>query len=237
MMVQEIKNELEEYSDPEEKKKRMHWGRQYQERPKFYGIPSPIVRKISSKFFQKVKKKTKQEILHLCEDLLESGYSEERIIAFDWAFRLRKFYEEADFQLLESWLVKYVHSWGACDDLCTYAFGAFIFQLPEFISKVKEWTRFANRWMRRASAVVLIYSIRRKKYLGSIFEMADALLPDKDIMVQKGYGWMLKEASNHYPEEVFDYVVSNRKEMPRTALRYAIEKLAHELRKEAMKRG
>ena len=84
--------------------------------------------------------------------------------------------------------------------------------------------------------MVLIYSIRRKKHLGSIFEMADALLTDKDIMVQKGYGWMLKEASNHYPKEVFYYVVRNKKEMPRTALRYAIEKLAPELRKEAMKR-
>ncbi|MCW4043071.1 MAG: DNA alkylation repair protein [Candidatus Bathyarchaeota archaeon] len=112
---------------------------------------------------------------------------------------------------------------------------AFIFQFPEYISKVKEWTRSANRWTRRASAVVLIYSIRRKKGLGSIFEIADALLADQDIMVQKGYGWMLKEASNHYPEEVYDYVMRNKKEMPRTALRYAIEKLSSELKKQAMK--
>jgi len=236
MIIQEIKNELEKHSDPIEKNKRIRWEQQYQEKPKLYGVPSPIVRKISSKFFSRVKKKTKQEILHLCEDLLESGYSEERIIAFDWAFRLRKFYEASDFQLLEAWLKKFVHSWGACDDLCTHAFGAFIFQFPEFIPKTKEWTTSTNRWMKRASAVVLIYSIRRKKHLGSIFKMADALLTDHDIMVQKGYGWILKEASNHYPKEVFDYVMRNKKKMPRTALRYAIEKLSPELRKEAMKR-
>lgn len=236
MIIQEIKNELKDHSDPEERKKRIHWARQYQEKPKLYGVPSPIVRKISSKFFSRVKKKTKQEILHLCEDLLESGYSEERIVAFDWAFRLRKSYGESDFQLLETWLKRFAHGWGACDDLCTHAFGAFIFQFPEFIPKVKEWTTSANRWMRRASAVVLIYSIRRKKHLGSIFEMADALLTDHDIMVQKGYGWMLKEASNHYPKEVFDYVMRNKKKMPRTALRYAVEKLSPQLRKEAMKR-
>lgn len=236
MIIQEIKNELKEHSDAEEKKKRIHWAGQYQEKPKLYGVPSPNVRKISSKFFSRVKKKTKQEILHLCEDLLESGYSEERIVAFDWAFRLRKSYEEPDFQRLETWLERFVRSWGACDDLCTHAFGAFIFQLPEFIPKIKKWTTSANRWMRRAGAVVLIYSIRRKKHLGSIFKMADALLTDQDIMVQKGYGWMLKEASNHYPKEVFDYVMRNKKKMPRTALRYAIEKLSPELRKEAMNR-
>ena len=82
--------------------------------------------------------------------------------------------------------------------------------------------------------MVLIYSIRRKKHLGSIFEMADALLTDKDIMVQKGYGWMLKEASNNYRDEVFKYVLQRKKTMPRISLRYAIEKMPENLRKEAM---
>jgi len=41
------------------------------------------------------------------------------------------------------------------------------------------------------------------KYLANVFGMADSLLMDQDAMVQKGYGWMLKEASNHYPREVF----------------------------------
>lgn len=175
--------------------------------------------------------------MRLCEDLLESDYSEERIIAFDWAFRLRKTYEEPDFRLLESWLEKFVHSWGSCDDLCTHALGAFIFQFAKFIPKVKEWTRSTNRWMRRASAVVLIYSIRRREHLESIFEIAEELLTDRDIMVQKGYGWMLKEASNHYPREIFEYVMRHKNEMPRTALRYAIEKLHPEQRKEAMKKN
>jgi 3-methyladenine DNA glycosylase AlkD len=194
------------------------------------------VRKLSSEFFQKIKKKPKQQILQLCNLLLESGYSEQRTIAFDWAFRLRKLYEKSDFQLLSTWLMKHVHGWGACDDLCTHALGVFIYQFPEFIKKIREWTRSKNRWVRRASAVCLIYSVRRKEHLEQVLETADALLTDQDIMVQKGYGWMLKEASNHYPKEVFDYVMKNRREMPRTALRYAIEKLSPEHRKEAMKR-
>jgi len=43
-------------------------------------------------------------------------------------------------------------------------------------------------------------------------------------MVQKGYGWMLKEASKLHQDDVFQYILKHRKEMPRTALRYAIEK-------------
>ena len=47
---------------------------------------------------------------------------------------------------------------------------------------------------------------------------------------------MLKEASNNYPKEVFDYVIRNKKHMPRTALRYAIEKMPLKMKKEAMKK-
>jgi 3-methyladenine DNA glycosylase AlkD len=55
-------------------------------------------------------------------------------------------------------------------------------------------------------------------------------------MVQKGYGWMLKEASKPHQDEVYQYVLKHRKDMPRTALRYAIEKMPPEMKKEAMKR-
>jgi 3-methyladenine DNA glycosylase AlkD len=55
-------------------------------------------------------------------------------------------------------------------------------------------------------------------------------------MVQKGYGWLLKEASRKHQKEVFSYVLKNRKKMPRTALRHAIELMPKELKAEAMKR-
>ena len=89
--------------------------------------------------------------------------------------------------------------------------------------------------MRRASAVVLIYSVRKKQSLKDVFEVADSLLTDEDVMVQKGYGWMLKEASNKYPHEVFEYVMKHKRDMSRTALRYAIEKLPSQSRRQAMK--
>ena len=90
--------------------------------------------------------------------------------------------------------------------------------------------------MRRASAVVLIYSVRKGEGLKDVFEISDALLVDEDIMVQKGYGWMLKEASNKYPHEVFEYVMKRKTDMPRTALRYAIEKLPSQSKRQAMRK-
>ena len=236
-IVEEIRSTLRTNADPDEKIKRILWERHIQEPPKLYGIPTSTVRKISSTFYKAIRSKTKPEILQLCNILLESGYSEERTIAFDWAFRLRRLYTLSDFPLLEIWLTKYVHSWGACDDLCTHTLGAIIYQIPALVQEAENWTKSSSRWTRRASAVCLIYSIRRKKYLEAILRIADALLTDSDIMVQKGYGWMLKEASNHYPKRILSYVLENRNEMPRTALRYAIEKLPPDLRKKALERS
>jgi len=58
-----------------------------------------------------------------------------------------------------------------------------------------------------------------------------ALLRKKNIIL---FGWMLKVASDQEPKTVFEYVMRHKKEMPRTALRYAIEKLSPDLRKQAM---
>ena len=63
------------------------------------------------------------------------------------------------------------------------------------------------------------------------------LLTDEDDMVQKGYGWLLKEESRKHQKEVFNYVFKNRKVMPRTALRYAIELMPKELKTKAMQKN
>jgi 3-methyladenine DNA glycosylase AlkD len=59
---------------------------------------------------------------------------------------------------------------------------------------------------------------------------------DGDDLVQKGYGWMLKAASQFDQQAVFEYVMSKKAVMPRTALRYAIEKMPDELKKQAMQK-
>ena len=102
------------------------------------------------------------------------------------------------------------------------------------LSKLKEWARSSNRWVKRASAVSLIVPARKGKFLEDIFEIADILHSDKDDMVQKGYGWMLKAASQAHQNEVFKYVMSKKATMPRTSLRYAIEKMPPELKVQAM---
>jgi 3-methyladenine DNA glycosylase AlkD len=206
----------------------------FKEKVKFHGVKSAAMRAIGREHFRLVGKKTKNEVFSLCEELLASDYFEESMIAYEWADRLHPAFEEADFSVLESWLKAHVSNWAACDTLCNHAMGSIVEKFPRFISNLKKWARSKNRWERRAAAVTLILPARRGKFLKDVFEIADILLTDEDDLVQKGYGWMLKEASKVHQKDVFDYIMKNKNAMPRTALRYAIEKMPDALRKKAM---
>jgi 3-methyladenine DNA glycosylase AlkD len=227
-----MRRDLELKADPEFRVRVTEYCQR--EAGRFLGVRTPVVRQIGARYFQEIKSLSIDAILQLCESLLETAMSEHRTIGFDWSFRCRRQYRPDHFDVLERWLEVYVDTWGSCDDLCTHALGDFILQYPEFLPRVKEWSQSGSRWQRRASAVTFIYGARRRKNLAHMFEVADALLTDPDDMVQKGYGWMLKVASKTYPDEVFEYVMRHKKEMPRTALRYAIEKLPEARRRRAM---
>ena len=208
----------------------------FKEQVTVYGVKSATVQKISKAIFAEIKDKPKDEIFAMCEKLWQSGYMEESFVACDWSDRLSKKFEPTDFEILERWIKNYVSNWASCDTLCNHTVGDFIMMYPEFLAKLKEFALSENRWVKRAAAVSLIIPARKGLFINDIFEIADILLMDSDDLVQKGYGWMLKAASQAHQPEVFEYVMSKKAVMPRTALRYAIEKMADELKKQAMQK-
>jgi 3-methyladenine DNA glycosylase AlkD len=201
-----------------------------------YGVASAKVNKIAQEYFTRIRDREKEEILRLCESLLATDCMEDAFIAFDWAYRIRSRYTPEDFEIFERWIAQYVNNWAKCDTLCNHALGAFLEKFPEYIVCVRDWTGSENRWFRRAAAVSLILPARKGLFLSDILEIADRLLLDRDDLVQKGYGWMLKEASKQHREEIFAFVMQRKREMPRTALRYAIEKMPPNLKRQAMKK-
>ena len=200
------------------------------------GVKVPVVRKIANEYYEKVKNLEIYELFKYCEIFLEQNYGEYQIIAFQWAYKARKYYLFEHFAIFESWLEKYINNWSSCDDLCTHPFGESLYIYPQFLPNIKNWTSSENQLVRRAAAVILIYSIRKKKYLSDVFDVAEKLLLDKEVMVQKGYGWMLKETGNNYPDEVYAFVLKYKDKMPRIALRYAIENFSKERKVKAMEK-
>lgn len=230
-IVEKVRRALVSAAD---EKTKLSGERFFKEEVKIYGVAAASAQKFSRDFFKEVKDLPKDEILELCEEFWKSGYMEESFVACHWSDLIHKKLTRDDFSTLERWVNKYVGNWASCDTLCNHTVGSFIDMYPEYLAELKKWAKSSNRWVKRASAVSLIIPARNGRYLADIFEIADILLLDKDDMVQKGYGWMLKAASQAHQQEVFDYVVRNKAVMPRTALRYAIEKMPKELKVIAM---
>ncbi len=206
----------------------------FKEEIKAYGVKVPVVNKISKVFYDKIESKSKTDILNLCEDLWHSGYLEESFVACNWSYAVCKKYEAGDFETFEYWIQHYVNNWASCDTLCNHTVGEFLEMYPQYLSRLKEWAISENRWVRRAAAVSLIIPARKGLFFDDILQIATILLNDQDDLVQKGYGWMLKAASQARQKEVFNFVIKHKSAMPRTALRYAIEKMPPEMKAEAM---
>lgn len=230
-VLQRLRQELKRISDP---KLQQTSQRFFKESIKTYGTKTGEVVKLGKTYFKEIKDLRKEEIFDLCESLWQSGYLEETFIACEWSYNIHKQYEEKDIHIFEKWIDKYITNWASCDTFCNHTVGEFIMMYPKYLATLKTWAKSKNRWMKRASAVSLIIPARKGMFLDDIFEIAETLLLDSDDMVQKGYGWMLKVASQSHEKEVFDYVMIHKSNMPRTALRYAIEKMPKELKAKAM---
>jgi 3-methyladenine DNA glycosylase AlkD len=232
-IIIKLKEELKNNVD---KKTQSNSQKFFKEKIKFYGVRIPIVNKIGEKYFKLIGSESKSDIFKLCDRLWQSGFLEESFVACRWSYCLHESYEPQDFQIFEKWVENYVSNWASCDTLCNHTIGEFIEMYPNYLKQLKEFAKSENRWMRRAAAVSLIIPARKGKFLDDIIEIADILLQDKDDLVQKGYGWMLKAASEANQQEVFKYVVKNKDIMPRTSLRYAIEKMPKDLKTIAMEK-
>jgi len=228
-----LRKDLISHADPQIRKTSQRF---FKEEITCYGMKTADAVAIARKYWKEVRAWPKPEIFALCEELYKSGYLEESFIVSEWTYKLSGKYEREDIATFRHWINAYITNWASCDGFCNHTMGAFIEQYPDYIGELGRWTQSENRWVRRAAAVSLIVPAKHGKFLEESLAIAGLLLTDGDDMVQKGYGWLLKEASRRHTDDVFAFVQANKKAMPRTALRYAIELMPKELKAEAMKK-
>lgn len=201
-----------------------------------HGVRNARLKEVIGKYWPRIKEISKGEVYDLLESLLATNYCEEAFLVAAWLPKMAKQFEKDDINIFREWIDKYLNNWAKIDSFCNHPVADHLAKFPDDIDEIMSWVNSNNRWMQRAAAVSLILPARRGNYLAEAFQIADALITSRDDMVQKGYGWLLKEASRQHQKEVFDYVVRNKTIMPRTALRYAIEKMPEDIRKKAMER-
>ncbi len=234
-MISYIHSELNSIATPERKKGMEYF---FKHEISAFGVSNPDTQNIGREVIRKIKsnKWYKSDIWNLAEELFKNGSIEESLMACQIVFAFKGKFEINDFQRFESWVSQYIDNWAECDTFCNKTIGEMLFKFPELQYQVRDWSGSSNLWMRRAAAVSFIYPAKRNLFVETQWEIALLLLEDKEDMVQKGYGWMLKVLSGQRQEDVFEFVMKYKSRMPRTALRYAIEKMPESLRRLALMR-
>lgn len=163
-------------------------------------------------------------LLRVGDKLFRGLVLEEKIFAVLMLEKQTTELGEKEFRLFESWLDR-VSSWADHDGLVHYLIGPMILAKPARTQAVFRWAKSRDRWHRRAAAVALIHSARKKAQFEKITKLSDTLLRDEDDMVQKGLGWLLRETAKADPNRTIPYLLKIRAKAPRLVLRTACEKL------------
>jgi 3-methyladenine DNA glycosylase AlkD len=125
-------------------------------------------------------------------------------------------------------------NWATTDGICGSLIGPLLVAHPRLVREMPSWSRDPNMWVRRASAVSLIPSVRRGVALDTAYEVARRLHRDREDLLQKAVGWMLREAGKADAGRLELYLRANGPSIPRTTVRYAIERFSPLQRRELL---
>lgn len=142
-----------------------------------------------------------------------------------------------EFKLFERWIDRHVRNWAHCDGVASWLLAASIANEPELRLHLVSWTGSKNRWKRRAAAVALLQEAKAGRHFETITEVATRLMADRDDMVEKGLGWLLKEAYPKQPEATFAFLMEQRGRASRLMLRIAAEKMPADRRRALLSRA
>jgi 3-methyladenine DNA glycosylase AlkD len=163
-------------------------------------------------------------LTQVADELFSSSVLEEKIAAVFLLEALDSQCGDREFRMFESWLDR-ISSWADHDGLVHYLIAPMMAAKAARTKSVFRWAKSPDRWHRRAACVALIRGARAKMFFREIVRLSDSLLGDKDDMVQKGLGWLLRETAKFDAKRTVPYLMKTRGRAPRLVLRTACETL------------
>lgn len=219
-IVAEIRNEIRKRARPENVARIKRF---FKEEVEIRGLMSAQIKEVVKLAHPKVRGDLSLA-LEVAEDLVESGVLEEASVGIGLLQRMTRRFTPDLFDVFDGW-VDQLTNWASTDGLAAGLISETVRLDLGRVERLLLWTASGNRWRRRAAAVSLVPLARRGEMLDEVFRIAERLMIDGDEMVQKGVGWLLKEASRRHPDEVREFLLRWRDRAPALVLRYASEKL------------
>jgi 3-methyladenine DNA glycosylase AlkD len=205
----------------------------FREQVEFYGWTTPRLRALAAEVYAGVRSTwSLAEALALAEILLPQRKFEAKAAGILILLKYKKDFTPAVFRTIKGWLAEdYCDNWASVDSLCPEGLGWLIQRHPALADEILGWTSHRNRWVRRGSIVAFIGLTRRGLFLDQAYAVAEAMLGTDDDLLQKAAGWMLRENGKADPPRLKKFLLAHGPAIPRTTLRYAIERFPEAERK------
>ena len=202
---------------------------QYGEGDKFLGIKVPVTREVVKACWRQ----TSREDLEEC---VTSEYHEVRLAALLTLVELFKHNKKQRQEYVDFYLshTAYINNWDLVDLSCYPLLGVWL--LDKDRSLLYDLARNGKTLWEQRIGIVSTMTFIRNGQLDDTFAIADILLHHPHDLIHKAVGWLLREAGKRDKQALINYLEPRYKEMPRTMLRYAIEKFPEEERQQYLRK-
>lgn len=200
---------------------------QYGEGDLFRGIRVPVLRRLVKQFSTLT--------LPENEQLLHSPYHEDRLLAL---LLLVNSYRTSDnarqAAIYELYLANtaYINNWDLVDSSAEHIIGAWLWDKSRV--PLQQLATSVSLWERRIAILATFHYIKKHEF-NEALRIAGLLLHDREDLMHKAVGWMLREIGKRNPEREEEFLAEHYRTMPRTMLRYAIEKFPEQRRQAYLK--
>jgi 3-methyladenine DNA glycosylase AlkD len=200
---------------------------EYGEGDLFRGIRVPVLRALAKEF--------QSAPLPEVERLLGSPFHEDRLLALLILVRLYSRGDETsrgEIYRLYLRSTRFINNWDLVDSSAEHVVGAHLRDRPR--APLRRLAKSEDLWERRVAVLATFHFIKRGEFQET-FHAARALLSDREDLIHKAVGWMLREVGKRAPEALEDFLKENYRRMPRVMLRYSIEKFPEGTRRRYLK--
>lgn len=229
--VRNIQNELRQLSNKEIAEHSQRFFKtgkgQYGQGDKFLGIRVPVIRKIAKKY--------SKNSIDECAQLLKSKFHEERLLSLLMLVAIFKKANNEDRKAIYTLYLdstRFINNWDLVDCSAEHIIGAYLRKTDK--QPIYRLAKSDTLWERRISIMSTFHFIKYNEFVDSL-RISKILLHDKEDLIHKAVGWMLREIGKRDIETEEVFLRKYYTEMPRTMLRYSIEKFPQNKRKRYLK--
>jgi 3-methyladenine DNA glycosylase AlkD len=199
----------------------------------FLGINTPRIREIEGEIYRAVKDSwTVDDAVRFCDALIRNRFLEAKGVGILLLSRFKKEFARSLFESARLWLAGgYCGNWATTDVLSGDIIAPLLAEYPDLLAELLTWTGSENLWVRRASAVSLVPLVRKGARLDEAYAVAELLFEHPEDLIHKAIGWLLRECGKTDAPRLEVFLVGHGSRIPRTALRYAIERFPEPHRK------